>query len=391
MFKEKFPSQSFSRQSSSKGSGCLMLFGLPFMLAGAAMLYFLVLTPFFKYQESKNWLEKPCEIISSSLKTHSDSDGDTYSPEITYKYIFEGKQYESNQLDFTGFSSSSDYSGENSAVLGYPAGSQAVCYVNPENPNEAVLQKEWGRGAFKWVAIPFGGVFFCVGLGIILMGYFSMKGGKPKLNRNSGEVILTPTKQRLGSIGGYLFINIFWNGIVSVFLVFWISNLFSNNSKGFMETWGLGLFLTPFLAIGGFMFWGLLKEIKKYFSPKISLVLKEGTTWRVGQEVEIRWEIPYSAQIDAIILDFICKESATYRRGTTTSTDTEIVATINICEKRGSNFSEREEFKIPEELYPSFYASNNTVTWWLRVKTTGAVNNAEDLYEIQLIDDEVRL
>jgi hypothetical protein len=85
-------------------------------------------------------------------------------------------------------------------------------------------------------------------------------------------------------IGGLLFINLFWNGIVSVFLGELFGWMPGNNGapKGW-EWWGLFVFLIPFEAIGLAMFIALLAAVFAPFSR---------TEWNFGmQEIvcRIRW------------------------------------------------------------------------------------------------------
>ena len=368
-------------RNQSKAQGCLFFFGIPFFAAGCFLLYSLFFQPFSKSLESQNWIETPCLILKSHLITNSDSEGDTYRPAISYSYEYEGKKYESNLVDFSGSGSSNDRVGENESVEAYPQGTTRKCYVNPENPSEAVLIRDWGRGLFKWVALPFGGVFAFTGLGIMIYGLSPWLFKKKK---RVGSTTLTPSGQRLYKLGGILFINMFWNGIVSVFLIIWVSGLIRGKDNGFMFTWGLGLFLTPFVLIGAGMFWQLLKEIRKFFAPKVTIDLKEGTNWSCGSTVNISWNIPYSSNFDLLVLDFICRESATYSRGTDSVTDEEIVAVIPITKSKTLNFTGTCKFEVPNHLMPSFSSRNNVIQWAIRVKTRGYGQNAEDFYTIDL-------
>lgn len=368
----------------SKAQGCLIIFGLPFFAAGCFMLWTLFFQPFKKSIDSNSWVETPCVITKSQLKTNTDSDGTSYRPDISYTYEYEGEKYESKLVDFSGNISSNDRVGEMESVEAYPTGSTRKCYVNPDNPAEAVLVRDWGRGLFKWVVLPFGGVFALVGLGLMIFGASPWL-FKNRKHANRGAVTLTPSGQRLRNLGGILFINIFWNGIISVFVIFWLAGLIRGKNTGFMFTWGLGLFLLPFVAIGTFMFLNLVKEIKKLFAPKISISLKQGTRWSCGSTVNISWSIPYSSMVDKLNLDFICREAATYTRGTNSVTDEEIVAAIPITESKSINFTGSCKFKVPANLMPSFQSRNNVIEWGLRVRTEGPGPDAEDIYIIELI------
>ena len=370
----------------SKGQGCLILFGFPFFAAGCFVLWSLVISPIIDARASSNWVKTPCKIIKSELETTYD-EGATYKPIIHYTYEYDGKAYQSEKVDFSADGSSSDLKGENKYVNDFPLKSSRFCYVNPDKPEEAVLVKDWGRGIFKWVAIPFGGVFAFIGFGLMLAGaspwIFNRK--KKAYSRN-GEVTLKPTGQRLVNLGGALFICVFWNGIVSVFLVIWIGGLLTGSATGFFEKWGLGLFLIPFVCVGTWFLWRLYKEVKKLFAPSISLTVKPGLTWKCGDEVKLSWNIPYSAKIDKLILDFICKESATYSQGSSSTTDEEVVCEFSIYEKKSLNFTGNCKFTIPLNLMPSFESNNNQIEWGIRVQTEGEGPCADDFYVIDLLE-----
>lgn len=376
-----------NKVSSEIGQGYVILFGLPFFLAGCFLLWTMVIGPILKMSQSSDWIKTPCLITKSELHINNDSDGNTYSPKIHYTYQYNGKQYKGETVDFSGEGSSSDKVGESEPLKAFPVNQSRFCYVNPDIPSEAVLIKDWGRGLFKWVAIPFGGVFAFIGLGLILAGVSPWIFKKKKKNyKNQNEVTLTPTAERLTGLAAALFITVFWNGIVSVFLVIWLGGLIRGTATGFMEVWGLGLFLSPFICIGAGFLWKLYKEVRKFFAPKVSLTLKNGDLWKCGDHIDLQWNLPLSAQVDKITLDFVCKELATYSQGSSSSTDEEIVAEYSIYEKNTINFTGSCKFTVPENLMPSFDCLNNTIQWGIRVQTQGSSINADDFYNIELIE-----
>lgn len=86
------------------------------------------------------------------------------------------------------------------------------------------------------------------------------------------------------AVGGLLFINLFWNGIVSVFVgsLFGFGPANQGGPQGW-EWWGLFVFLIPFEAIGLTMFVGLLMAVFAPFSR---------TTWTLGMReiyCRVRW------------------------------------------------------------------------------------------------------
>jgi hypothetical protein len=86
------------------------------------------------------------------------------------------------------------------------------------------------------------------------------------------------------SLLGLLFINAFWNGIVSVFvLALWGWLPVDNGMPQGIEWWGMFVFLIPFEVIGLAMFVGLIAVLAEPFRQ---------TTWKVDQQQikhTIRW------------------------------------------------------------------------------------------------------
>ncbi len=44
-------------RQSGRGQGCLILFGMPFFGAGAAILWFMVISPILQVSQSDNWVK----------------------------------------------------------------------------------------------------------------------------------------------------------------------------------------------------------------------------------------------------------------------------------------------------------------------------------------------
>lgn len=159
-------------------SGCLSLFGLPFMLAGLFMtgLYF---NGYLSWIKAKTWQETPCWIEKADLESGSDSKGRaTYKATASYRYQFSGQTYHSTQV---GLGSGSDNIGdfqqnahrelaEHARKSQIPSAPPSFrCYVNPDNPKEAVLYRNlrWEMQAFLAI---FALTFPAVGTGLVIGG-----------------------------------------------------------------------------------------------------------------------------------------------------------------------------------------------------------------------------
>jgi len=140
----------------------LGLFASVFFGAGLAMGYFLDLRPWWLGQSSHDWTVTPCRILSSAVIEHPGK-STTYSIDITYRYQVAGQNFQSNRYDFT-VGSTNDRDWREQVVQQDRAGTQTVCYVNPQNPAEAVLSRGYESNTASLI-VPL--VFSLVGLGML--------------------------------------------------------------------------------------------------------------------------------------------------------------------------------------------------------------------------------
>jgi len=140
-----------------------ILFFSVFLVAGLVATWFLLFRPLARVHDARQWPATPCTVVSSEVQSHSDSDGTTYSVHIVYRYTVNGHEYQSRRYDFMG-GSSSGYKGKQAVVRRYPPGKKAVCYVNPRDPSDAVLEPRFtpmmlvGLFPLIFVAVGAGGV-----------------------------------------------------------------------------------------------------------------------------------------------------------------------------------------------------------------------------------------
>lgn len=121
--------------------GFLAVFFSIFLLVGAGLFYGMFIQTVLRIQAARDWTATPCTVISSSLGSHRGSKGSrTYSIDIVYSYQLGGRLNYSSRYDFTN-TSSSGYSGKLAVIGRYPPGARATCYVNPNDPTDAVIER----------------------------------------------------------------------------------------------------------------------------------------------------------------------------------------------------------------------------------------------------------
>jgi hypothetical protein len=123
-----------------------------------------------------SWREADCTILESGVSADK-SDNFTFT--VRYQYAAgTASAVEAPPRVGTvyarGHGSSTDYSDAQRLVLRYPAGARATCWVNPDNPDEAVLKRTW---PLVGLMVPFPLLFIAIGLGGL---WFTWRTAKPK-------------------------------------------------------------------------------------------------------------------------------------------------------------------------------------------------------------------
>ncbi len=219
-------------------NGTRVLFSI-FFLAGALVLGFIFLPLMVKVSKARAWPAVACTIVHSGVSSHSGSKGGTtYAVEVLYRYQLNGKKYLSSRYEFlTGSSSGRD--SKQDIVQTLAAGKKTVCYVDPADPEYAVLNR-----GFSWAMlsglIPL--LFMIVGAAG-LSGRIRGLGNKPVAA--DGGPVNKSVPSRLGVVLGSMVMAGFWNGIVAVFINECISDWTHHHPDYF-----LAVFLIPFVLIG---------------------------------------------------------------------------------------------------------------------------------------------
>lgn len=380
---EKKWSQSIVRAVPGFQAGCLVIFSLVFLVAGSAVLYFFGYRTYRDFLAAKSWTETPCTIVSSRLVT-SHGENDTYSPHIVFQYEWQGQPRESERYQLVAYSSSFR-SAHQRIVDAHPPGLQTVCYVNPNDPSEAVLDRSFPAGI--WIGAIVGGAFALFGIG----GLVGSLAYARSVRRRATEMPSTPgtgspisqaarsgsappgtaAPQRLAPQTGrktaffwMLLFGVFWNGIVSVFV-----GILINSFRAGDPQWFMALFLTPFVLIGLVLIVAILLTFLAMFNPVPQLTLLSSPC-RLGGPLSLTWEFSGgTSRIRKLTLSLVGEESATYRHGTSTMTDTSRFHQQILTEttRPTDMVSGRIDTALPERSMHSWKASNNKIEWTVTV------------------------
>lgn len=215
---------------------------------------------------AKTWPKTPCEIVRTGWNNDV--------RQVLYRYTVNGEAYHSDRVR---------PAGRMTFIGGSPHwefGARTTCRVDPSDPRSAVLQTE-SRG---WLAILIGVPFLAVGLfGAGAVIYKRQKARLKKAPQIVDALWLSSRAARGKAVGILAFFNLFWNGIVGVFVT-----LAANGG------WGGGfliwLFLTPFIFIGLVMAVTLFGHLLTMALPSARVMI-EPMPPVAGAETVLSWEI----------------------------------------------------------------------------------------------------
>lgn len=379
-----------------KALGCLAAFFGLFLAVGLATFYFFFAKPAMRIVAARSWRETPCVVLASRVRTHEGDDSNTYSVDVLYEYEFGGRTYQSNRYQFLGGSSGGSESKE-AVVARHPPGTRTVCYVDPADPQEAVLTRSFtkeylvglvplvfvlaGGGGVLWVAsmarkartLSRGEALWGVPAPALAAGE-TMRFAETDVE--SRPAVLRPAARPITRFVLLTCACLFWNGIVSVFVWQASKGWRSGNPDGCLT-----VFLVPFVLIGLLLIWGVFHQFLALFNPRPRLSLSSRSI-PLGGSATLDWSFSGAASRIGKLRIFVeGREECRYRRGTDTHTDKEVFSTIEVLDSPGlsAGASGNARLSIPSETMHSFTAPNNKVVWSLKLK--GEIRSWPDVDE----------
>ncbi len=355
------------------------LLGAIFMLAGTGAIVPMFFLPLRQIEAARTWRTQTCTVLSSEVVDH----GDTHSIGVRFVYQVDGHPFESDRYSFeTG--SSSGYAGKAEVVARLPPGAAVTCYVNPQAPHEAVIHRD--RYATLWLGL-FPLVFVFAGLGLLVMTWrkprppSSVAGSsKPALSA-TGLTLLQPESTPGLRLGVAIVLALFWNGIISVFLLDVVAQWQKGN-----RPWFDSLFLSPFVLIGlgfvGFVFHSALA----LRNPRPRLAL-DPPLLTLGETAYLEWTIDGAVtRLHELTITLEGREEATYVRGDKRRTERLVFHRQQIhgrpagsVDQQGTARTGNARFELPADSMHSFAGSYNKIVW--AIKVNGSIARWPDLDE----------
>ncbi len=361
-------------------------FSSVFIAIGLIVPWFTFVTPLRLQLAARNWAIAPATVTESRVQTHSDSDGSTYSVYIAYTYSYQGQTHRGDRYTFlTG--SSSGRSKKQAVVRNYPKGRRFDLYVDPTNPRDSVIKPNAGAAIYLGLIPLVFAVFGAIFLIAVLKGNRSAKTYGKQRRKNGHhrdgdlETVFKPSNGHLGRILGTLFAALFWNGIVSVFVV----DIIKDWTHG-RKPIGSSLFISIFVIIGVAIIGGFIYQILRVFNPSLRIdappaIITPGSSLALPFRV-----IGRTSKLSSLTLTLKGEERATYRRGTDTHTDTRTFFRKTLYETGQGMVMDSGSFTLalPVDAMHSFKSSNNEVRWYLEIH--GNIPRWPDLAESVILN-----
>ncbi|MEW6710912.1 MAG: DUF3592 domain-containing protein [Candidatus Riflebacteria bacterium] len=361
--------------------GILLLFSLPFMLAGFGLLVF-GMSMFYSWHRSATWVKVPATIIEADIKSGRSSKGNkTYRLTGRYRYIFNNRQFESRNIFFEQGSSPAYH--EKAEMLEQMkeamAGKAALdALVDPSDPQQSILFRKLTSGMYLFTGI--GLIFALVGGGFCLQGISLMRiqskkrelrlqhPGKPWKADTRWDGFSVKTRSIRDLAVSWLFA-VFFSGFVCVF----VALLHADDTVPVFAWAVMGIFAITAIAFDISAVYDTMKFLK---FGESNLILKQ-IPLVPGNEftgiVVLPTQVEPGVQID---FELCCEKRTTTGYGKNRSTKTEFIfsekksGVVEQNRRIGKNLYVPVIFVVPEGVSVDKIDSNPAFEWKLKVSAS---------------------
>jgi hypothetical protein len=144
------------------------LLGLGLLVPGAAFTVLLWIS-YVRAEETRHWTPTPCLILSSRVLSEHPSPNSpiAHRASVRYRYAFAGATHSGDHIRRVD-GPTSEKEKAASLCAKYPAGTETQCFVNPQQPDFAVLEHATKAGLYTiWFPL----LFVAGGAGMILAAW----------------------------------------------------------------------------------------------------------------------------------------------------------------------------------------------------------------------------
>ena len=153
-------------ENNRAGSWYLTAVGLALCLISGVFLW-LMTRSYLRAKEMTSWPQVPCLILRAEVEERriAENVAPDYRFAVLYRYHYQGKDYESDLWGLRGSMPRSERAASEELVKQFPQGSRQSCWVNPRQPDVALLKLDSRAAGYSlW----FPALFFLGGIGMMV-------------------------------------------------------------------------------------------------------------------------------------------------------------------------------------------------------------------------------
>lgn len=396
------------RRTGSKTWGSVgeaLFFGV-FLLLGSlslTLLWNILVVP--EWRVNHDFEEGRGVVRQVRLDERPEARGMVYRPAVRVEYQVAGQTYDDFTYDIhfhTPHAYSTDRQASAAPLDQFRPGDEIPIWYNPADPREFVVVR--GYTWLLWFLLLLPVAFILIGgVGLALTIFHWGKSVEHRVATTQMARRLNPLKTEEADFGefpnvphdanitnspgtrlkyrlpidlsrgwrllGIFLACLFWNGIVTVFVILAINSHLQGRPE-----WLLTVFVLPFAAVGIAMIYFVIRELLVTTGVGPTQLEISAHPLRPGGKYEVLVLQGGRLTIDAIDLLLVCDEVATYRQGTDTRTDRARVYSQPFLHREQIEvlpqmaFEDRTHVEIPAECMHSFKADHNEVQWKLIVR-----------------------
>lgn len=167
-----------ANQKMPRGTGCLTIILSAVALGfGLLLVQMMLIDPLYQQQRVKDWQQVPCVVTETRIVPHrvgGKKPSTAYEPYAEFEFTHEGQAYSSSKFWLSQRLLNS-YAEAKEFLRPFPKGQPAQCWMNPQDPSEAVLNREYVGTSV--IGAMFGSALALIGLSGFLGSIWLMMNG----------------------------------------------------------------------------------------------------------------------------------------------------------------------------------------------------------------------
>jgi hypothetical protein len=368
--------------------------------AGMVMMLSDVVLP--EWRVNHEFVETTCKVVDKRISEKQGEDGPLYRPDIKIEYDVGIVTYSDWHYDIHRAYSSGRENAQavldQFAVYDKTKDNRYTCWYDPVNPRLAVLVREYRWWLWLLFTVPVS--FVVLGAGGLIYAllhwgksaerraamtqrtqerdFFGVGGDQPSYPSIPPGVDMTnspgtrlrfrlPMATSPGwAVFGTLAACVFWNGLVSVFVTIAIRSHLAGRPE-----WLLTFFIIPFVLVGFWLIYAFIRQLLVATGIGPTLMEISDHPLRPGGQYRVFLLQSGRLMMRRLSVSLECEESATYRQGTNTRTETQVVYRQEIFRREafvvenGMPFEAEMELNVPDGAMHSFKSEHNEINWVL--------------------------